>query len=246
MITDEMMIAAVKAHTDVDGKARPAALRAALEAAFAAMPKPEPVAYRHRLVGAPLWFVSNDGDPSLANARCFGKNFPEKVEIEPLYTAQPAPAVSVKALVWTEPAKPNEECSYDHVRAVGAWTYQIEWKSWKEFGSFTVYRDGDFVCPQDTLKAAKAAAQRDYETRILSALNTSSEPAAPVVPEGWQLVPKEPTDAWAETYCDLVNRHPDGSQTSFISDGPVTVTFRDLSKGEIAAMLAAAPEAPHE
>lgn len=33
MITDEMMIAAVKAYTEVDVRARPAALRAALEAA---------------------------------------------------------------------------------------------------------------------------------------------------------------------------------------------------------------------
>lgn len=44
MVTDEQMIAAVKAHTEVDGKARTAALRAALEAAFAAIPKPEPAA----------------------------------------------------------------------------------------------------------------------------------------------------------------------------------------------------------
>lgn len=118
MITDEMVEAAAGAYWfEVYGKHRKQPCKwpddvygnsqvlfrdgchAALEAAFAAMPKPEPVAWRHRLVGAPQWFVSNEGDPSLANARCFGKNFPGKVEIEPLYAAPPAPAVSVKEVI---------------------------------------------------------------------------------------------------------------------------------------------------
>ncbi|WP_406883076.1 hypothetical protein [Serratia marcescens] len=62
------------------------------------------------------------------------------------------------------------------------------------------------------------------------------------LPEGFKLVPVESTDAWAERYCELTNKHPDGGLTTYIGDGAVTITFREKSKREIDAMLAAAPE----
>lgn len=65
--------------------------------------------------------------------------------------------------------------------------------------------------------------------------------AAPAVPAGFKLVPVESNDAWAERYCELTNKHPDGGLTTYIGDGAVTITFREKSKREIDAMLAAAP-----
>lgn len=50
------------------------------------------------------------------------------------------------------------------------------------------------------------------------------------------------TDQWAETYCDLTGQNPDGTQVSFIGDGVVTTTFRDMAKRQIEVMLCAAPK----
>lgn len=50
------------------------------------------------------------------------------------------------------------------------------------------------------------------------------------------------TDAWAETYCELTGKDPDGQQVTFVDGGKVT-TFRDMAKREIEAMLCAAPKA---
>ncbi|BCH56035.1 hypothetical protein RvVAR031_36450 [Agrobacterium vitis] len=85
------------------------------------------------------------------------------------------------------------------------------------------------------LKGAEEAG-RDQEWGI-SAETTSPQ----VILENWQLVPKEPNDEWAERYCKITNKHPDGMQSTSSHDGWVTCTFRDISKREIAAMLASAP-----
>jgi len=47
------------------------------------------------------------------------------------------------------------------------------------------------------------------------------------------------TDAWADTYCELTGRSPDGKQVTFV-DGGVVTTFREVAKREIDAMLCAA------
>jgi hypothetical protein len=52
----------------------------------------------------------------------------------------------------------------------------------------------------------------------------------------------EVTDAWAETYCALTGKDPDGQQVTFV-DGATVTTFRDMAKREIEAMLCAAPKA---
>lgn len=49
------------------------------------------------------------------------------------------------------------------------------------------------------------------------------------------------TDQWAETYCELTGRDPDGQQVTFVDGGTVT-TFRDMARREIEAMLCAAPK----
>lgn len=56
-----------------------------------------------------------------------------------------------------------------------------------------------------------------------------------------RLVPVEPTDSWVERYCELTNRHPDGIQGRSTHDGWHETTFRQVARGEITAMLAAAP-----
>lgn len=87
--------------------------------------------------------------------------------------ATPAPQwqPKVKPLVWTDPAPPNDEYRYDHVFAESALgRYSIEWKSWKEYDDFGVFCAGDYVCSEHQLEYAKAAAQADYERRILAAL----------------------------------------------------------------------------
>ena len=49
------------------------------------------------------------------------------------------------------------------------------------------------------------------------------------------------TDQWAETYCELTGRDPDGQHVTFVDGGTVT-TFRDMARREIEAMLCAAPK----
>jgi hypothetical protein len=53
----------------------------------------------------------------------------------------------------------------------------------------------------------------------------------------------EITDAWVDTYCELTGRDPEGLSVSFIGDGPVSNSFRDIARREIDAMLCAAPKA---
>lgn len=79
--------------------------------------------------------------------------------------------MKVKQLIWSEPSPPNSRCSYDNVRSIGAlFQYQIEWKSWKEHDSFTLYEDEEFIFAADSLDYAKSFAQSNYERLILSAL----------------------------------------------------------------------------
>lgn len=60
----------------------------------------------------------------------------------------------------------------------------------------------------------------------------------------WKIVPNFPAASWVDRYCELTNRNPDGEQTTFIRDGAVTTTFRDVAKRELTAMLSAAPLGP--
>jgi hypothetical protein len=72
-------------------------------------------------------------------------------------------------LQWTEPAKPNEKCSYDHCTAQTPFgRFLITWKSWKEFDDYTIDETpwGDFFGSDSTLEEAKASCQRAFEERV--------------------------------------------------------------------------------
>lgn len=237
MITDEMVEAFGMTFFSVNPitntERRKEDIRSALESAFAAMQKPEPVC-----CGKPV----HVGSPEGYTLECCGK------------LINPAPAVSVKPLEWrNEPIPPSGETLA--LSCVGLYCIP---HSGDRF--YLKFRDTKTIGDYSTLDKAKAAAQADYETRVLSALNTSSEPvnetpksehvgtiyktvcqhcqrvtripqavisevAAPAVHEGWQLVPKEPTLDMLEA-----GFHP-------TVNGP----FVDHAWK---AMLAAAPEAP--
>ena len=101
-------------------------------------------------------------------------------------------SAKVKLLAWGPELKPNREtCSYDHcISSGGIFNYRIEWKSWKEWGDGYVVirfygdpdsRSGeDFVCSADDLASAKVAAQSDYDTLILSALEPTPSGCGPI------------------------------------------------------------------
>lgn len=106
---------------------------------------------------------------------------------EPVKTA-PAVAVRVKPLEWYKPSYSDTLRRADTVLGVyRVWTHhEAEGKwFWKVEASIQISGEASDEAE------AKAAAQADYDARIRSALSTQVQDVA--VPEGWQLVPKEPT-----------------------------------------------------
>ena len=55
-------------------------------------------------------------------------------------------------------------------------------------------------------------------------------------------VPREPTDEWAEAFCAKVNWRPNGTKNEFVEGRIHTVTFRELAKDYIRAVIDAALE----
>jgi hypothetical protein len=93
---------------------------------------------------------------------------------EALASAPASAGVGVKALEWSDPSPPNDDCRYDHVVAATPWgPMRIEWKGWKQHDSYSVFRDGFFMSSESALDAAKAAAQDMHEADILSCLTPS-------------------------------------------------------------------------
>jgi len=113
------------------------------------------------------------------------------LELDALYLAPPAPAVSIKPLVW------SWEPPFSVARVLGG-HYAVE--KWEEpeghvdlIGTFIVKRDGF-----KTIEAAKAAAQDDYEARIRSALVDAPTPdhsgdVTNMIPAGRKSVPTKAT-----------------------------------------------------
>ena len=104
--------------------------------------------------------IQADGDDAAAMLRaCKGDR-----------NASPSP--DVRELEWSEIRDPNEYCRYHHIIAESALgDYSIQWKGWKDNDDRTVFLAGDYLMScGDDLEAAKAAAQADYERRILAAL----------------------------------------------------------------------------
>lgn len=73
--------------------------------------------------------------------------------------------------MWSPPSEPNDYCSYNHCYADTPFgRYQIEWKGWKSYPSYGLtFNDRYIYCPDD-LSGCQKAAQVDYETKILGAL----------------------------------------------------------------------------
>lgn len=104
--------------------------------------------------------------------------------------------ISVKPLIWQTERKYG--MSLQKGRGLGL-TYEVSIKAYSPgwiatFDGLSVVYDGD--CEED----AKAAAQADYERRILSTLEPQHAPVA-VVPAGWVCVPKE-LNQWMRTQID--------------------------------------------
>lgn len=81
--------------------------------------------------------------------------------------------ITVRPLIWSEPAKPNDTCRYDHVIAqtpIG--TYSIEWKSWKEFDDRTLFLDGEFLDNGPDIYQSKAKAEAHYRAKVFACLET--------------------------------------------------------------------------
>ncbi|MDH2091075.1 hypothetical protein N5K21_20290 [Rhizobium pusense] len=123
---------------------------------------------------------------------------------------QPAPSVAMKALEWKE----GPDGSYMEVSESILGTYRV----WEINGMSCVSLEGGpgRICGA-TIPDAKAAAQSDYEARILSALSAQVQDVA-----GWQLVPKEATNAMMDAW-----------GTDRVKSGSFFSAYR--------AMLAAAP-----
>lgn len=87
---------------------------------------------------------------------------------------------------WTEPRPPTEGISsYDHViceTPLGKAT--IEWKSWKEFPSYDVTINGEWICCEYSLEEAKEAVvnylfdkyQKLWDFLIVNILPTPKSP----------------------------------------------------------------------
>lgn len=110
---------------------------------------------------------------------------------KPLYAAPPTPSVAVKALEWKSRGRKNGDTYADSV--VGQYSVGDIWGEIKSLLRTIVdgQDDDQVLGVHGSFEEAKAAAQSDYEARIRSALSAQVQDVA--IPEGWQLVPKEPT-----------------------------------------------------
>ena len=138
----------------------------------------EPVAYRPSYqqikdaVQANINRMHDAGESHLMMARWLSS------DLDKLYPPQTAPSVAVKPLLWKGPDSMGEYHSLD-----GLWGYII--RAGHKDG-FWLTEVGDYFPSPDE---AKAAAQADYEARILSALSAQVQDVA-----GWQSMKVAPRD----------------------------------------------------
>jgi hypothetical protein len=84
----------------------------------------------------------------------------------------------IAPLVWTEPASPNDDIRYDHVTAATPFgRFSIEWKSWKQFDSYSVHLDGSHVLEAFDLEDAKAKADEHWRNKIGACLASNQDPS---------------------------------------------------------------------
>lgn len=210
--------------------------RAAIEAAFAAMLKPEPVRWllEERLPGGSIRWTCFEHEHQ---CRVAGAKSKYDTAVTPLYAAPPAPAVSVKGLAGgLATACALARIKYGNLDAdVDAELTRLEALSVSALNTspepavFTVEqiiaKIEDYG--QDSLPGSEYRQACDDLIEEFSGDSSQRvpEPAAKAVPKGWQLVPVEPTLDMLEA-----GFHP-------TVNGP----FVDHAWK---AMLAAAPEVP--
>jgi len=226
MVTDEQMIAATKAYAGIDGKCRPAAMRAALEAALSASD------------AEPACTVAEIGAGGYRMLAPYPLDAINHLPVgTPLYAAPPAPAVSVKGLAGgLATACALARIKYGNLDDdVDAELTRLEALSVSALNTspepavFTVEqiiaKIEDYG--QDSLPGSEYRQACDDLIEEFSGESSQRvpEPAAKAVPKGWQLVPVEPTLDMLEA-----GFHP-------TVNGP----FVDHAWK---AMLAAAPEVP--
>lgn len=92
----------------------------------------------------------------------------------------PAPAVKVKSLVWSENFEPTKGVSsYNHCLADCSFgIYRIEWKGWKDYPSYGIDFNEEYIGSENYLEDAKAFAQAHYERVTLSAIEPASDAMA--------------------------------------------------------------------
>ena len=97
--------------------------------------------------------------------------------------ALPAVKPAVKPLEWEvtdwsagDGVQGENDCEWE--ARVSDWRYMVEWRG---RGEFRVTMPDDTDASAQSLEAAKAAAQADYEARILAALDVQPAPVAPEV-----------------------------------------------------------------
>lgn len=96
--------------------------------------------------------------------------------------------VKVKLLEWSTIHPPNRIfCPYTHCTAESAFgEFRLEWMAWKGVESgdgsddgvviYGPWQNDEYVGCEYSLEDAKAAAQADYERRVLSALEFVNDP----------------------------------------------------------------------
>lgn len=81
--------------------------------------------------------------------------------------------MKINPIKWSEASPPNEDCRYDHVTGTcPLGTYSIEWKSWKEYDSYCIYFNGDYLAVANDLSYAKMYVDQHYEKTILSCIHS--------------------------------------------------------------------------
>lgn len=76
-------------------------------------------------------------------------------------------------LCWTDPSPPNgQDRWYDHVIATSPLgEFVIEWKSWKEYDSYTISLNGDYINTSVDLSGAKGLAQEYVRNKLLELID---------------------------------------------------------------------------
>lgn len=183
MITDEMVEAfglsffAVNPITNTERSKED--IRAALESAFAAMPKPEPVRWlleEHLPSGSTQWTCFEHEH----HCHVVGAKSEYATTVKPLYAAPPAPAV--KALEWVE----EDDREITAKTIFGHYVINHHYRMVELIHGYGGFMSINVV--RITLGASasvadlKAEAWADYEARIMSAIDTPPKPPAPAVP----------------------------------------------------------------